>query len=59
MDLRSDNDDTLQRIESSANLTEIKEIAVNQLGMSYPDGLQVVYYSVDETDAMTQYAEVP
>jgi len=57
--LRTDNDIMEKRIETSIDLDEIKQRAINELGMNYPTSEQVVYYNVDRTDYMEQYEEVP
>lgn len=59
VDLKSDNDSTLQRIETSIDLSAIKDKAINELGMVYPTSSQIVTYDVDESDTMTQYSDVP
>ena len=53
-DLQIDNDATYKRITTSVNLKKIKKKA-QQLGMKYPSVKQIVYYSVDNSDYMTQY----
>ena len=55
VELRSDNDETELRLETSLDLQEIKEQAF-ALGMQYPTSDQIVYYSVENTDSMTQYS---
>ena len=40
------------------NLETIKEKAQKDLGMSYADSDQIVYYSVDNSDYMNQYGSV-
>ena len=57
--LRTDNDIMEKRIETSVNYDEVKERAINELGMVYPSKNQVVYYHIDETDYMEQYDEIP
>ena len=58
-DLKTDNDTTLKRINTSIDLNKIKEEAMGKLGMVYADEDQVVYYNIDDTDFMTQYEEIP
>lgn len=55
LDLQSDNDERLQRIETSVDLEQIRERAMNELGMVYPSASQIIYYTVDESDGMTTY----
>ncbi|MCR4842831.1 MAG: hypothetical protein K5840_06185 [Eubacterium sp.] len=54
VDMRSDNDETQLELETSINLDQIKDKAF-ALGMQYPESDQIVYYSVEESDVMTQY----
>ncbi|MGN0341462.1 MAG: hypothetical protein ACI4DO_01605 [Roseburia sp.] len=58
-DLRADNDATEKRIEASVDITEIKDAAVNQLGMVYAGADQIVHYSIDQEDYMNQYEDIP
>ncbi len=44
---------------SGMNLNNVRDIAANQLGMVYAGSDQIVYYSVDDTDYMTQYEDIP
>lgn len=55
-DLKIENDMTYKRITTSIDLNEIKKKA-KKLGMKYPTQEQVVYYSIDSSDFMTQYQE--
>lgn len=57
--LRTDNDIMKKRIETSIDFDEIKDLAINELGMVYPSKGQVVYYQIDETDYMEQYDDIP
>lgn len=59
VDLKADNDATLKRINTSVDLNNIKDVAMNQLGMVYAGENQIVYYSVDEDDYMNQYSDIP
>ena len=58
-DLKADNDEAYKRINTAVDLDEIKETAINDLGMFYATEDQIVYYSVDKTDYMNQYNEIP
>lgn len=58
-DLKADNDATLKRINTAVDLTTVKDVAMNQLGMVYAGKDQIVYYSVDDDDYMNQYSEIP
>ena len=46
-DLKTDNDTTLKRVNTSINLNEIKEKAIAELGMVYaaPDQVCLLYTS--------------
>ncbi len=56
---KASNDETLKTIETSVDLESIKYKAMHDLGMVYPSSSQIVYYSVDESDSMTQYSDIP
>lgn len=58
-DLKADNDEAYKRINTAVDLDAIKETAINDLGMFYATEDQIVYYSVDKTDYMNQYNEIP
>lgn len=57
-DLRTTNDETAKRLEASVDLNQIKETAINELGMTYPTEDQIIYYHVDKTNFMDQYGDV-
>jgi len=59
LDLKTDNDATLKRLESSVDYETIKNIAVNELGMIYPNKDQIIYYDVDVNDYMNQLEDIP
>jgi len=58
-DLRTSKDETEKRLNTSVDLNEIKDIAMNQLGMKYASEDQIVYYHVDKTNYMDQYGDIP
>lgn len=58
-ELRADNDAVEKRINMSADLNTVKDIAMNQLGMTYASPDQIIYYSVDKEDYMNQYSDIP
>lgn len=58
-DLRADNDAKYKSMTTSIDLESIKEIAINELGMKYATGDQIVYYSVDKNNFMDQYQDIP
>ncbi len=58
-DLKADNDAAQKRLETTMSLGEIKEKAVNELGMKYPASDQIIEFSVENSDYMNQYGSVP
>lgn len=58
-DLKADNDAALKRISTSIDLDYVKGVAINQLGMVYPEADQIVYYTIEDDDYMNQYSEIP
>ncbi|MDE6413320.1 MAG: septum formation initiator family protein [Eubacterium sp.] len=54
-DLKIDNDTTYKRITTSVDLKTIRRKA-KKLGMKYPKENQIVYYTIDNSDYMTQYS---
>jgi len=57
--VNADNSAAESRIATTTNLTEIKDKAINELGMVYATNSQIVYYSVDGSDYMSQYQDIP
>ena len=57
--LTDDNNAYEARINSSVDLDQIRDVAMNQLGMVYPTEGQVVYYDQTEADYVRQYQDVP
>lgn len=58
-DLKADNDEAYKRIRTAVDLNQVRDAAINQMGMSYVKESQIVYYTVGEDDYMTQYGEIP
>lgn len=58
-DLKTDNDATLKRINTSIDLESVKNTAINELGMVYPGREQIVYFQIDTADYMNQYEDIP
>lgn len=58
-DLKADNDANYKRIMTSVDLNEIKNTAINELGMTYATEDQVVYYTVESSNFIDQYADIP
>lgn len=58
-DLKEDNDDEYNRVVTSVDLEEIRDIAINELGMVYAQEDQVVLYDSEGSDYVRQYADIP
>lgn len=58
-EMKADNNAASSRIATITNLNEIKETAIEDYGMIYADSSQIVYYSMDQKDFMSQYADIP
>ena len=56
--LKDENDDEYNRVTTSVDL-EIRDIAVNELGMVYANEDQVVLYDNEGSDYVKQYADIP
>ena len=57
--VNADNKAAESRIATTTNLSEIKEKAINELGMVYATSSQIVYYNIDGSDYMSQYHDIP
>lgn len=57
--LKLTNDEELERIEGNVNLEEIKQIAVEELGMTYAKAGQVVTISDEGSDYVRQLQDLP
>lgn len=53
-ELRSDNDEALNAIESGISLDDIKYRAIAELGMTYASEDQIIHYSNEESDYVRQ-----
>ena len=58
-ELKKVNADDLNRIETSINLEDIREIAINELGMVYATKENVILYKNTNQNYVSQYGEVP
>lgn len=58
-DLRADNDARYKSVTTSVDLNHVKDVAINKLGMDYPSEDQVVYYTIENTNYMDQYSDIP
>ena len=57
--LRADNDARYKAVSTSVDLNYVKDVAMNQLGMRYATEEQIIYYSVDNSNFMDQYSDIP
>ena len=57
--LKTDNDATSKRLATSVKMEDVKEQAMDVLGMGYPSEDQIVYYEIDHADFKSQYGEIP
>lgn len=53
------NDNAYENAISSVNMEDVKDIAINQLGMVYANEGQIITYSSQEGDYIRQYSEIP
>ncbi len=54
-----DNSAAESRIATNASLNDVKNYAMNNLGMVYASSAQIVYYSIEGSDYMNQYSDIP
>ena len=57
-DLQEENRTEESYIESKVNLLDVKDRAINELGMVYPVKGQVYFYKQTNSDYVTQYADI-
>lgn len=58
--LISTNNEILNsKIEASIDLDEIKEVAINKLGMVYANKDQIIRYKKTESEYVRQYEDIP
>lgn len=58
-ELRENNTTEYNAVMNSMNLEEIREIAMNELGMVYADEDQIIQYQSPTSNVVTQYEEIP
>ena len=58
-ELRLDNNAKMKRIAMTVNLDEVKDAAINQYQMQFARPDQIVYYSIEDSDYMEQYSDIP
>lgn len=56
-DLKAKNSAETNRIDAEANLSVVKDAAQNRLGMVYAGSDRIVYYTVGDSDYMSQYED--
>jgi len=57
--LQIENDIVYNEIVSGVDLEEVREVAVERLGMTYPSQTQIVAYDAVSSDYVKQYEEIP
>ncbi|MBR5376558.1 MAG: hypothetical protein IK139_04695 [Lachnospiraceae bacterium] len=57
--LRQKNDEELDRIEGTIDMEKIKQIAMDEMGMTYPESGQVVDVEGGTGDYVRQYQDIP
>ena len=58
-EMKADNAAESNRVYAATNLTTVRDVAINQLGMKYAGNDKIVYYSVSDNDYMSQYEDIP
>lgn len=59
LELKNDNDAQQKKINNSVNMDEIRQYAMDVLGMVYPQEDQIKYFESDSDDYMNQYEAIP
>ncbi len=59
LDLKIQNDEAYNKIDSLVDLSYIYEIAVNELGMVHAKDNQVIPYNSKKSTSVRQYGEIP
>lgn len=57
--LKSNNDAKYNQVMDSVSLEDVKNAAQNELGMSYANANQIVYYDLGDDSYVRQYKDVP
>lgn len=58
-DLKAQNDETQSRMDASVNPEQIRQTAMDELGMVYAGQDQILNYDYEESDYVRQYEEIP
>ena len=53
------NDEEYARIMGAVDLEKIKQVAMEDLGMTYPDESQVVNFKDSDSDYVRQFGDIP
>lgn len=59
LDATLSNDEEYARIMGAVDIERIKQIAMEDLGMTYPDESQVVSFVDNDSDYVRQFGEIP
>ena len=59
VDMKEANTTKYNAVMNSMNLEEVRDIAMNELGMVYASQEQIVRYQSPTSNALTQYASIP
>ena len=54
-----ENDSNYNQIMAGVDMEHIKDIAMNEYGMTYAAGSQIVEYELQDNDYVRQYSDVP
>ena len=54
-----ENDSDYNRIMTGVDMEQVKNVAMDELGMVYAKKSQIVTYEVENSDYVRQYTEVP
>lgn len=57
--LKLDNDERESRISSNTNLEEVRQIAIQELGMQYAGEGQIITFNSEDNDYVIQKGEIP
>jgi len=57
--IKAENDAFYSETLASVDLNHVREVAIKNLGMTYPNKEQVMYYSTNGSNYVRQYQEVP
>ncbi|MCI9446994.1 MAG: hypothetical protein HFH36_06300 [Lachnospiraceae bacterium] len=59
LDLKDDNDAVQKKISNSIDMENVRQQAMDELGMVYPQEDQIEYFEVENDDYMNQYEDIP